>query len=151
VTNPSPGVWHYEYAVYNQNLDRGIQSFSVPTGDGVTLSNFGFHAPPQHPGWGADGTVGNAGFSSTAWSPNQDGFFGDLEFGNAGAERQCQRDSLGYSFTTSGSIRTAPRKLSTRRRFFKTGAPITVRVRSGSGGCVECFYSGRVTRSTARY
>ena len=22
VTNPSPGVWHYEYAVYNQNLDR---------------------------------------------------------------------------------------------------------------------------------
>ena len=30
VTNPSAGVWHYEYAVYNQNLDRAIQSFSVP-------------------------------------------------------------------------------------------------------------------------
>ena len=29
VTNPSAGVWHYEYAVYNQNLDRAIQSFSV--------------------------------------------------------------------------------------------------------------------------
>src|SRR5439155_1028217 len=27
VTNPSAGVWHYEYAIYNQNLDRGIQSF----------------------------------------------------------------------------------------------------------------------------
>src|SRR6266566_7310560 len=24
VTNPSAGVWHYEYAVYNQNLDRAI-------------------------------------------------------------------------------------------------------------------------------
>src|SRR4030095_699627 len=22
VTNPSPGVWHYEYVIYNQNLDR---------------------------------------------------------------------------------------------------------------------------------
>ena len=26
VTNPSAGVWHYEYALYNENLDRGIQS-----------------------------------------------------------------------------------------------------------------------------
>ena len=30
VTNPTTGVWHYEYALYNQNLDRAIQSFSVP-------------------------------------------------------------------------------------------------------------------------
>ncbi len=29
VTNPTTGVWHYEYALYNQNLDRAIQSFSV--------------------------------------------------------------------------------------------------------------------------
>ena len=47
VTNPSAGVWHYEYAVYNQNLDRAIQSFSVPLGCGITVSNIGFHAPPQ--------------------------------------------------------------------------------------------------------
>ena len=32
VTNPSAGVWHYEYAIYNENLDRAIQSFSVPLG-----------------------------------------------------------------------------------------------------------------------
>ena len=30
VTNPSTGVWHYEYALYNENLDRAIQSISVP-------------------------------------------------------------------------------------------------------------------------
>ena len=36
VTNPSPGVWHYEYALYNENLDRGIQSFSVPLGLALT-------------------------------------------------------------------------------------------------------------------
>src|SRR5437867_8189371 len=35
VANPSAGVWHYEYAISNQNLDRGIQSFSVPLGCGA--------------------------------------------------------------------------------------------------------------------
>ena len=49
VTNPSSGVWHYEYALYNENLDRAIQSFSVPLGPGVNVTNIGFHAPPQHP------------------------------------------------------------------------------------------------------
>ena len=51
VTNPSPGLWHYEYALYNENLDRGIQSFSVPLGLGANISNIGFHAPPPEPGW----------------------------------------------------------------------------------------------------
>ena len=41
VTNPSAGVWHYEYALYNENLDRAIQSFSVPLGCAITLSNLG--------------------------------------------------------------------------------------------------------------
>src|SRR5262249_27279141 len=36
VTNPSAGVWHYEYAIYNQNLARAIQSFTIPTGSGVS-------------------------------------------------------------------------------------------------------------------
>src|SRR5882724_6654401 len=56
VSNPSPGVWHYEYALYNQNLDRSIQSFSVPIGPGVNVTNIAFHAPPQEPGWANDGT-----------------------------------------------------------------------------------------------
>jgi hypothetical protein len=67
VTNPSAGVWHYEYALYNQNLDRAIQSFSVPIGSGVNISNIGFHMPPQHPGFPHDGTVGDAGYSSSPW------------------------------------------------------------------------------------
>src|SRR5438477_9990887 len=29
VTGPNAGVYHYEYAIYNQNLDRAIQSFEV--------------------------------------------------------------------------------------------------------------------------
>jgi hypothetical protein len=73
VTNPANGVWHYEYAIYNQNLDRAIQSFSVPKQAGVVLSNVGFHAPPQHPAWSADGTAGDAGYSSAPWVQTEGG------------------------------------------------------------------------------
>ena len=71
VTNPSPGVYHYEYAIYNENLDRSIQSFSVPLMAGVNISNIGFHAPPQEPGWANDGTFNNQGYSSTPWAVTQ--------------------------------------------------------------------------------
>ncbi len=73
VTNPSTGVWHYEYALYNENLDRSIQSFSVPVAAGVNLSNIEFHAPPQEPGWPNDGTFNSQGYSSTPWSVTQAG------------------------------------------------------------------------------
>ena len=71
VTNPSPGVWHYEYAIYNMNLDRAISSFRVPVGTGVTLTNVGFRMPPQHPAWDQDGTMNSAGFSAAAWTQTQ--------------------------------------------------------------------------------
>src|SRR5205085_472260 len=68
VTNPSTGVWHYEYALYNMNLDRSIQSFTVSLGAGVNISNIGFHAPLQEPGWANDNIPGGNGYSSTPWS-----------------------------------------------------------------------------------
>ncbi len=71
VTNPSAGIWHYEYAIYNENLDRAIESFSVPIGCGVTVSNPGFHAPLNHPGIANDGTLGDGGFSNAPWTSNQ--------------------------------------------------------------------------------
>ena len=71
VTNPSAGVWYYEYALFNMNLDRAIQSFSLPLGPGVNLSNVGSHAPPQHFGWAHDGTQVDAGYSSTPWNTTQ--------------------------------------------------------------------------------
>ena len=68
VTNPSAGVWHYEYALFNMNLDRAIQSFTVPIAPEANLTNIEFHAPPQEPGWSNDGTFNNQGHSSTPWS-----------------------------------------------------------------------------------
>ena len=70
VTNDG-GVFHYDYAIFNMNLDRAIQSFSVSFFFG-SPSNIGFHAPPEHPGWPHDGTQGDAGFSSTPWDVTED-------------------------------------------------------------------------------
>jgi hypothetical protein len=69
VTQTGANTWHYEYAVYNENLDASIQSFSVPFG--TNPSNIGFHAPPQEPGWANDGTFNNQGYSSTPWAVTQ--------------------------------------------------------------------------------
>jgi hypothetical protein len=52
VTGPNNGVWHYEYAIYNENLDNGIQYFQIPVFAGVNISNVGFHAPPPGTGLG---------------------------------------------------------------------------------------------------
>jgi len=35
----------YEYNVFNMDLDRQISSFTVPISPGLTLTDFGFHAP----------------------------------------------------------------------------------------------------------
>src|SRR5207244_8234699 len=76
VTGPNAGVWHYEYAIFNMNLDRAIQSLTVVFGGmPAPVTNIDFHAPPQHPGWPHDGTVGDAGYSSTPWTVENAGAF----------------------------------------------------------------------------
>ena len=73
-----------------------MQSFSVPLGTGTSVSNIGFHAPPQHPGWANDGTVGNAGYSSAPWTHTQTANAIYLEFGNLRPKPERECDPLGY-------------------------------------------------------
>ena len=40
----------YEYAFYNMNSGRGIESFSVPIPFGANISNDGFHDVDYHSG-----------------------------------------------------------------------------------------------------
>ena len=128
VTNPSAGVWHYEYALYNMNLDRAIQSFSVPLGCGITLSNIGFHAPPNHPGFPNDGTVGGAGFSNAAWTSNQ-----TIDALSWGSETFAQNQNANairwgtlYNFRFDSD--KPPRATNATIGFFKTGSPVTVAI-----------------------
>jgi hypothetical protein len=132
VTNPSAGVWHYEYALYNQNLDRAIQSFSVPIGNGVTLSNIGFRMPPQHPGWAADGTMNNLGFSSGAWAQNQTG--ADITWNSETFAQNQNANAIrwGTMYNYRFDSNRPPQTNTATVGFFKTGSPITVQVQSPS-------------------
>jgi len=134
VTNPSAGVWHYEYAVYNENIDRAIQSFSVPLGTDVNVSNIEFHAPPQHPGFAHDGTQGDAGFSSTPWTPNQtvDSLTWSCETFAQNQNANAIRWGTLYNFRFDAD--QPPQATNATVDFFKTGSPMTVAIQGPFGG-----------------
>lgn len=148
VTNPSPGVWHYEYAIFNQNLDRGIQSFSVPAGSGVTMSNVAFKSPPQHPGSSLDGSLGGTGFSSAAWSQLQSG--GTMTWSTETFAQNQNANAIRwgtmYNFRFDSN---RPPQISTATiGFYKTGAPITVQVQAPTpAAAANVSISGRVTNA----
>ena len=149
VTNPSAGVWHYEYAVYNQNLDRAIQSFSVPLGCGVTVSNLGFHAPPQSAAFANDGTLGSAGFSSTAWATNQSG--GALTWNSETFAQNQNANAIrwGTLYNFRFDSNKPPQSALATIGFLKTGAPITVSIQAPTADpCNPLQVTSAVSRKT---
>ena len=134
VTGPNAGVWHYDYAVFNMNLDRAIQSFEVVfPGFPADLSNVGFHAPPQHPGWAHDGTVDDAGYSSTPWiftvnppPPFANSAVWNCETFAANPNANAIRWGTLYNFRFDSSA--PPVATIANIGFFKTGWPATVNV-----------------------
>lgn len=63
-------LWHYEFAIFNLNSHRSINSVSVPFPTGATISNVGFHDVPYHSG---DGNTSGTNFSGTDWTSNVSG------------------------------------------------------------------------------
>ena len=133
VTGPDAGVWHYEYALYNQNLDRAIQSFAVPIGPGVNVTNIAFHAPPQHPGFAHDGTVGDAGYSSTPWNVTQDAssITWNTETFAQNQNANAIRFATLYNFRFDAD--QAPNPTTATVGYFKTGSPMGVTIQAPGG------------------
>ena len=149
VTNPSAGVWHYEYAVYNQNLDRAIQSFSVPLGCGVTVSNLGFHAPPQSAAFANDGTLGSAGFSSTAWATNQSGTALTWNSETFAQNQNANAIRWGTLYNFRFDSNKPPQSALATIGFLKTGAPITVAIQAPTADpCNPLQVTSAVSRKT---
>lgn len=138
VTNPSPGVWHYEYAIYNQNIDRAIQSFGIPIGNGTTLSNVVFRAPPQHPGSTADGTMNSAGFSSAAWTQTDSGGYTTWGSESLLANPNANAIRWGSMYNIRFDSNKPPMTTFARLGFLKTGSPISVRIQVPQSGDVTC-------------
>ena len=146
VTNPSPGVWHYEYAIFNQNLDRGIREFAVPTGNGITITNVGFHAPPQHPGWAADGTLGNTGYSSTPWAVTQTANSISWATETFAQNQNANAIRWGTLYNFRFDSNRPPQTVNATIGFYKTGAPIVVAIQAPtpSAPAANVSVSGRI-------
>lgn len=145
ITQPTPGTWHYEYAIYNQILDRGISSFSLPAGNGVTISNIGFHAPPQHPGWAADGTTGSTGFAGTPWAGTQAG--GAVTWSSESLAQNPNANAIrwGTLYNFRFDSNRPPAFQWATVGFFKTGAPMQVLIQGPEAVAVSnASISGRV-------
>ncbi len=71
VTNNGNGTWDYEYAIHNLNSHRSARTFTVPfRGDGVQITNIGFHDVSYHSGDGNGSTFTNQiNFDGTDWTP----------------------------------------------------------------------------------
>ena len=133
VTSPSAGVWHYEYALYNMNLDRAIQSFNVPLGPGVNISNIDLHAPPQEPGWSNDGTFNNQGYSSTPWTvtQNADSITWNTETFAQNQNANAIRWGTLYNFRFDAD--QPPQSVNATVGYFKTGSPMMVAIQAPAG------------------
>ena len=150
VTRLPSTLWHYEYAVYNENMDRGIQSFSVPLGSGIIINDIGFHAPPQQPGWSADGTVGNTGFSSAPWAETET--FSAVTWTSETFAQNPNANAIrwGTLYNFRFDSNRPPTAVNASLGFFKTGGPITVQVQGPSTTAVRVAVAGRVTSSSGR-
>ena len=127
VTNLSPRVWHYEYAIYNENLDRAIQSFTIGTG---RVRNIAFHAPPQEPGWPNDGTVGNTGYSSAPWTTGVS--HGSMTWSCETLAQNPNANAIrwGTLYNFRFDSNRPPQAATAVIGFFKTGAPVTVPIQA---------------------
>src|SRR6266550_3814348 len=134
VTNPSAGVYHYEYSLYNQNLDRSIQSFSVPLAPGVNTSNIGFHAPLQEPGWANDGTFNNQGYSSAPWTVTQDASSITWNSETFAQNQNANAIRFGTMYNFRFDANQPPGSTSAIVGFFKTGSPMMVAIQGPMGG-----------------
>lgn len=56
------GTWHYEYALYNLDMDRGVQALKINMLPSVLVSNVGFHAVEAH----------GEGISNAPWASSRD-------------------------------------------------------------------------------
>jgi hypothetical protein len=134
VTNPSIGVWHYEYALYNMNLDRSIQSFSVPLAVGANISNIGFHAPPQEPGWTNDGTFNDQGYSRTPWAITQTTESITWNCESLAQNQNANAIRFGTLYNFRFDADQPPQSANATVGFFKTGSPMAVAIRAPAGG-----------------
>ncbi|MBI1851820.1 MAG: hypothetical protein HYR85_15890 [Planctomycetes bacterium] len=119
ITDNGNGTWHYEYALYNMNSDRAGQAFSLGLGNGVNVTNLGFHDVDYHSNDG----VANTTYDGTDWNPTV--VTGAVAWATSTQAQNPNANALrwGTTYTYRFDADTAPTSGSARVDFFKPGSP----------------------------
>ncbi|MGD2016640.1 MAG: hypothetical protein PVJ89_00875 [Planctomycetota bacterium] len=79
VVDNGDGTWTYNYAIFNNNSDYSGESFTVPLGSNVTVTDVGMSFPLYHSGepytnvdWTASVTSSDVTWSTESYMMNQD-------------------------------------------------------------------------------
>jgi len=134
VTNPSPGNYHYEYAIQNLTSDRCGQGFILPI-TGAVVSNIGFHDVDYHSGepyaltdWAATQTGGNLTWQTETFATNP----------NANALRWGTL----YNFRFDATTGPLPSNVNATIQLFKNGTPTSVNVAVAAPAPADCNNNG---------
>ena len=95
----------------------------MPVGPGVNISNIGFHAPIQHPGWANDGTFNNQGYSSTPWTVTQDASSITWNTETFAQNQNANAIRFGTLYNFRFDADQAPNPTNATVGYFKTGSP----------------------------
>lgn len=133
ITNPSSGVWHFEYAIRNTNSSRAAQAFAVDFPNGTTISNVGFHDIDHHSG---------EPYATTDWVPNVDAPTSVVSW--AGTDFATDPNANALRFATLFNFwfdADAPAPASHTLTFFKPGTPSSVSFWADAGIFSDGFES----------
>lgn len=123
-TQLSDTVWHYEYALYNQNSDRCAGSFAVPVA--FVASNIGFHDINHHSGDGEPRVFGD--FSGASWDVNHTFQVLSWETDSYDTDPQANALRWGTVYNFRFDVSVPPTTGQVTLGLFAPGSPTTIQV-----------------------
>lgn len=102
-TSLGGGIYHYEYALYNMNSERAVQSFSVPISPYANVTNIGFHDVFYHDPDGCGSTTSvPITFDGTDWPGVVSGgnvHWDMVALSGTGANAPCNSNAIRWGST----------------------------------------------------
>jgi len=107
------GTWHYEYVLYNHDMDRQVGAFIVPVAVSTTVTNVGFHAVESN----------NEGYSNAPWTWTRAG--GSMAWATEAHSVNPTANSLrwGTAYSFRFDADAAPVNTTVTLGLFKPGTP----------------------------
>ena len=100
---------------------------------GANISNIGFHAPPQEPGWANDGTFNNQGYSSAPWTVTQGASSITWNSETFAQNQNANAIRWGTLYNFRFDADQPPQEANAMVGYFKNGSPTTVAIQAPAG------------------